>query len=72
MRFSGYFFVLPQDALHSLDPIHTTHVRRGQFLLNPREPILGGVSIPATISSATRLTKSALLVATLAIVSSIW
>src|SRR5438128_1163373 len=43
MRFFGYFFVLSQDALHSLDPIHTTHVRRGQFLLNPREPILGGV-----------------------------
>ncbi len=43
MHFSGYFFVLLQDALHSLDPIHTTRVRCGQFLLDPREPILGGV-----------------------------
>ena len=43
MRFSGYFFVLPQDALHGPDPIHTTDVRSGLLLLNPREPILGGV-----------------------------
>ena len=71
MRFSGYFFVLPQDALHGPDPIHTTDVRSGLLLLNPREPILGGESMPATISSAMRLTKSALVVGTDGIVFSI-